>query len=183
MTLQGDAGHQLRHTLVRDSEGALEIEPLLLAPERDIVDGLLEAAKRPETRVLGVVDEESHLVGILPVTELVTAVLGRLMPEAFLPDIGDLDAAAEFGHAVRARTVGEAMLPPISISPDATVGEALHLMHKQSLSGLYVVDGDGRPIGYLDLLELAAAAIEPPAATGEPDGRSAETMRVSGSDA
>jgi hypothetical protein len=28
-------------------------------------------------------------------------------------------------------------------------------MHERDLSGIYVVDDDGRPVGYLDLLELA----------------------------
>lgn len=182
MSHEEDARRQLRHALVRDSERALAIEPLLLTPEQDVVEGLREAAGRPETRVLGIVDEEQHLVGILPVTELVTAVLGRLLPEAFLSDIEDLAQAAEFGHAVAARTVGEAMLPPISIAPDATVGEALHLMHEVSLSGLYVVDGDGRPIGYLDLLELAAGVMDAQPGSGRSGGRPAETEPVSDTD-
>lgn len=154
-----DPPPDLRRTLVGQSERALAIEPLLLSPELDIVDGLLEAAGRPETRVIGVVDPDGHLVGILPIAELVTAVLGRLMPEAFLSDISDITQAAEFGHAVRARRVGEAMLPPISVRPEASVAEALHLMHERNLSGLYVVDIDGRPTGYLDLLELAASVM------------------------
>lgn len=155
-----DPAPDLRRTRVGQSERALAIEPLLLPPELDVVDGLLEASRRPETRVIGVVDPDGHLVGILPIAELVTAVLGRLMPEAFLSDIGDITQAAEFGHAVRARRVGEAMLPPISVRPEASVTEALHLMHERNLSGLYVVDIDGRPTGYLDLLELAASVIE-----------------------
>lgn len=159
MTSPVDPPPQLRHALVRDTMQSLGIEPLLLSPDLDVLDGLRAAARRPETRVLGITDEERHLVGILPIVELVTALLGRVMPEAFLPDIEDLEQAAEFGHAVRARTVGEAMLPPISIGLDSTVGEALRLMHEHSLPGLYVVDGDGRPVGFLDLLELAAGVV------------------------
>ena len=33
-------------------------------------------------------------------------------------------------------------------------------MHARHLSGLYVVDGDGRPTGYLDLLELTMRYVE-----------------------
>ncbi len=174
MTSPVDPPPQLRHATVRDSMQSLGIEPLLLHPELDVLDGLREAARRPETRVIGITDEEQHLVGILPIVELVTALLGRVMPEAFLPDIEDLEQAAEFGHAVRARTVGEAMLPPISIGLDSTVGEALRLMHEHSLPGLYVVDGDGRPVGFLDLLELAAGVVgmlpDPDATLKRPPG-------------
>jgi hypothetical protein len=38
-------------------------------------------------------------------------------------------------------------------------------MHAEHQSGVHVVDRDGRPTGYLDLLELALrylAALEPP---------------------
>jgi CBS domain-containing protein len=67
---------------------------------------------------------------------------------------------ARFGHAVEARTVADAMLEPASIRPDATIGEAFRAMHQRRLSGLYVVDPDGRPIGYLDLIELAIAYLD-----------------------
>ena len=33
-------------------------------------------------------------------------------------------------------------------------------MHARHLSGLYVVDDDGRPTGYLDLLELTMHYVE-----------------------
>jgi CBS domain-containing protein len=39
------------------------------------------------------------------------------------------------------------------------MAEAFRLMHARGLSGAYVVDDDGRPIGYVDGLELAAAVI------------------------
>jgi hypothetical protein len=44
-------------------------------------------------------------------------------------------------------------------------------MHQRHLSGLYVVDPDGRPTGYLDLLELVLLYVDaleapPPAPSG-----------------
>jgi CBS domain-containing protein len=61
------------------------------------------------------------------------------------------------------------MLPPASIKETATVDEAFRLMHARHLSGLYVVDDNGRPTGYLDLLEVSLRYLEaleasPPAA-------------------
>jgi CBS domain-containing protein len=52
------------------------------------------------------------------------------------------------------------MLPPAAIGPGQTVDQAFRLMHERHLSGLYVVDEDGRPIGYLDLLEVTIRYLE-----------------------
>ena len=49
------------------------------------------------------------------------------------------------------------MRPPATVSPTATLADAFRLMHAPGLSGLYVVDEAGRPTGYVDGLELAAA--------------------------
>ncbi len=37
--------------------------------------------------------------------------------------------------------------------------EAFPLMHQRHVSGVYVVDAAGRPTGYIDGLELAAAIV------------------------
>jgi CBS domain-containing protein len=87
-------------------------------------------------------------------------VIGRVVPEALLADIDDIDDVARFGHAIEARTAGDAMIDRAVTRPDATIDQAFRLMHSRHLSGLYVVDADGRPTGYLDLLELAIRYVE-----------------------
>jgi CBS domain-containing protein len=54
---------------------------------------------------------------------------------------------------------GDLVQPPASLAETATLAEAFHLMHERHLSGVYVVDAAGRPTGYLDGLELAAAVV------------------------
>ena len=49
--------------------------------------------------------------------------------------------------------------PPAALPESATMAEAFHLMHQRHVSGVYVVDADGRPTGYVDGLELAAAIV------------------------
>ena len=133
----------------------LEIEPLLVK-ENDTVGAVMRrSAAQPETRLIGVVDDAGILVGVIPILRLAETVIAHVVPESLMGGIADVADVARFGHAVEARSAREAMVPPASIAPEATIGDAFKEMHRLRLSGLYVVDPVGRPTGYLDLLELA----------------------------
>jgi len=146
--------------LVEDCWNRLPIEPLLAHRTDDLLGIVRHAASRPQTRVVGVVDEDGRLVGIVPVLLLAEAVIARVAPEWLLAGITDLEDVARFGHEVEARTVGDVMQEPASVTPTTTVDVAYRLMRDRRISGVYVVDADGRPIGYLDLLELAILDID-----------------------
>lgn len=144
-----------RQTPVSVCQKNLAIEPLLVAPGDDLLLVMRRAAAQPATRLIGVVDDGGRLIGVLPILRLAEAVVARVVPESLLGDISDIAGVARFGHTVEARVVSDAMLPPAGIDPGATIADAFRLMHQRRLSGLYVVEADGRPSGYLDLLELA----------------------------
>jgi len=144
-----------RHTPVALVQGLLEIEPLLVARDDNLLTVMRRSAAHPETRLVGVVDEAGVLIGVLPALRIVESVIARVVPESLLADIGDLADVAEFGHFLDARTAAEAMLEPATIRPESTIAEAFAKMHSRHISGLYVVDPGGHPTGYLDLLELA----------------------------
>lgn len=150
----------VRRTPVSDSVARLAIDPLLVHPDDDPLAVVRAAAAHPATRLLGVIDRTGRLIGVVPVARLAEAVIVRTSPETLLADIGDLDDAARFGHAVTARTVADVMLPPDPITPTATIEEAFRRMHVNRWSGLYVVDAAGRPTGYLDLLELTMRYVD-----------------------
>lgn len=126
-----------------------------MPPTTDVLEAVRTAAKHPETRVIGVIDERGRLVGVVPILRLAEAAVARAAPEAIMSGLVELDDIAEFSHAIEARTIGEAMLPPAAITRDATIDVGFRRMHERDLSGIYVVDDEGRPVGYLDLLELA----------------------------
>ena len=149
-----------RQTTVAACQALLAIEPLLAGEAEDLLAVMRRSAAQPATRLIGVVGDDGRLVGVLPILRLAESVVARVAPESLLADITDIADVARFGHAVEARTVRDAMLAPASISAGASIGEAFRLMHQRRLSGLYVVDPDGRPTGYLDLLELAMTYVE-----------------------
>ncbi len=150
-----DSIHLARNTPVADTERLLAIEPLLVGRDDDILAVVRRSVAQPATRILGVVDDDGVLIGVLPILRIAESVVARVVPEALLSDIFDIADVAEFGHTLESRTAGDAMIESAGIAPEATIDEAFRLMHKRHLSGLYVVDADGRPIGYLDMLELA----------------------------
>jgi CBS domain-containing protein len=54
------------------------------------------------------------------------------------------------------------------VGPDDTVDAAFRVMHQRRLSGLYVTDPAGRPIGYLDLLEVTIRYLDALEAAPDP---------------
>lgn len=144
-----------KQTAVSEAVALLDIEPLLVHGSDDLTSIMRRSTAQPETRLVGVVDADGRLIGIIPILRLAELVVARVVPEALLTDIVDVADVARFGHAVEARTAAEAMLEPASVLGTDTLDEAFKTMHRRHLSGLYVVDADGRVSGYLDLLELA----------------------------
>jgi hypothetical protein len=148
--------------------GLLPIEPLLIDQDVDPLRVVREAAARPETRLIGVIDGDGILVGIVPILRLAETVVARVSPETLLAGAAYMREAARFGTEVAARRLADVMLPPATVGPDDTVDRAFRVMHERHLSGLYVTDPSGRPIGYLDLLEVTIRyldALEPDAAS------------------
>lgn len=145
----------------------LEIGPLLAHRSDDLLDVARRCAQQPETRVVGVVDDDERLVGVLPILRIVEDVIVRVDPEALMAGITDVQGVARFSHALEARTAGDAMLPPAYVTTDATVGEAFRVTQQRRVSGLYVVDPERRVVGYLDLLELAILYVDVLQATAD----------------
>ncbi len=143
-------------TPIAAAEGRLGIEPVLVAPDATLDELIERAGASPATRVLGVVDGSGVLVGIVTVDHLVIAVVGRLAPWALLVDVLDMEGVTRYDRYVEARVARDLMLDPAALAPTATLGDAFRAMQEHEVPGVYVVDGDGRPVGYVDGLELAS---------------------------
>jgi len=146
-------------TPIREAEGLLAIEPVLVGPDEQLDAVIRRAGAAPATRDLGVVDRDGILVGVVTAHDLVASVVGRLAPSAMLAEIHDADGMEEYGRSVEARVARDLMRPPAALPETATLAEAFHLMYLRDLSGVYVVDEAGRPTGYIDGLELAAGIV------------------------
>lgn len=148
-------------TPVAAAERLLAIEPVLIAPHDHLDVVIRRAGAAPATRVLGVVDAAGVLVGVVSSHDLVASIVGRLAPGSLLTEVRDAEGVGEFERFVEATVVADLMRPPAALPETATMAEAFRLMHERQLSGVYVVDAAGRPIAYVDGLELAAAVVGP----------------------
>ena len=113
-------------------------EELRIAPESSTVRDLLVQVARPGRRsgVVLLVDTAGRLTGLFTDSDL-----ARLLEQR---RDGQLDRAAS-----------EIMTPnPITIESDVRVAEAIQLLSDRKLSELPVVNGDGMPVGLLDITDV-----------------------------
>lgn len=148
-------------TPIAAAEGLLAIEPVLVAPGDPLDVVIRRAGASPATRVLGVVDDDGVLIGVVSSHDLVASIVGRLAPASLLTEVRDVDDVGEFDRVVEAQVAADLMRPPAALPATATMGEAFRLMHERRISGVYVIDPAGRPVAYVDGLELAAAVVGP----------------------
>lgn len=87
----------------------------------DLVDVLQMATRRATMRLIGVVDDDGRLVGVIPIRDLVEAVVARTIPEALMTEAVDIDSVAQFGHVDGSRTAADVMLIPAAVTADATI--------------------------------------------------------------
>ena len=141
-------------TTIAETDRLLSMEPVVVRAGAGLRETAELAVQNPGCRVLAVVDGDERLAGVLPVRTLVNDVFLKLVPEEFLGEITDLEAAHKYAEHVGARTAGDIMLEPVAVGPEDTVRTAFERMHESKLNGLPITDDDRRVVGYVDQLEL-----------------------------
>ena len=135
--------------VIRDAETA----PLVVPGDPPVTKLPELVAANRKCRTVAVVDNSGVLLGVIPAAVIGQRLLFQMMPEELLGDILEPEKAAELARERHARTAQELMNPPRFISANATVGEAIHLLHHTGLECLPVVDEQRHVIGCFDLLE------------------------------
>ena len=141
-------------TPIADADRLLTAEPVVVHRQDNLEAIAQRAVENPICRVLSVVDDDERLVGLIPIRVLVNDIFLKIVPEEFLSEIADLDAALQYASHLAARTAADIMIEPVSLSPTETVRTAFERMHHSRMNGLPICDSEGRVIGYLDMLEL-----------------------------
>jgi CBS domain-containing protein len=136
------------------------------APFREI---LLAVQQRRAVRTVAVLDAEGIVVGTVSVRQTCEAMFDDLFPAAALGEVADLESALEVMDEMRHMTAGELMSGPAVAQLSDTVRDAFICLHRAHLTGLPVVDADGRPVGYLDHLDMVPIWLERFGA-GDPSG-------------
>ena len=73
---------------------------------------------------------------------------------------GDLRRTLNQGTDVNACRIDHIMVrSPRTIAPDTLAAEAVEMMQRYSINGLFAVDADKRPVGALNALDLIRAGV------------------------
>jgi CBS domain-containing protein len=141
-------------TTVSDADKFLHIGPVIVHGDDSLRTAAEKAVENTGCRVIAVVDDSERLIGVLPVRRLLNDIFLKIVPEEFLGEIRDMDAALEYAGHIRARTARDVMLAPVSVRQGDTVRDAFERMHGAKLNGLPIIDDDGQVVGFVDQLEL-----------------------------
>lgn len=137
----------MQHALVRDwmTTAVITVSPQTTLPEAHRIMTGRRIRRLP-------VVEDDRLVGIVTRGDI----RGAEASDASSLSIWELN------YLLARLKVGEIMTPdPITIAPDATIAQAAGIMLQHKISGLPVVDADGRVIGIItesDIFRLVARA-------------------------
>lgn len=143
-----------RETPVGQALDRLGVGPCIVGEDDTLTEVTEALAAKPGTHTAAVVDDEGHLVGIIPMRLLLAELFLHVAPEEFLVGMREMEDIEEFGKISKARTAKELMRAPISISMDDSVREAFSRMHENKLEGVPIVDENERVTGYIDRLQL-----------------------------
>jgi CBS domain-containing protein len=141
-------------TTIEEADRILRMQPVVVRASASLAEVAERAVDNPGCRVIAVVDDDDRLVGVLPTHALVNEVFQKIVPEEFLGEITDLEAALEYASRIGARTAADLMSPPVSVHSDENVRTAFERMHTSSYQGLPITDREEHVLGYVDQLEL-----------------------------
>lgn len=141
-------------TPIAEADRLLSIGPVVVRADESLRQIAEKAVENTGCRVIAVVDEQDRLIGVIPVRVLVNDIFLKIVPEEFLGEIVDIEAALKYAAHVGARTASDIQLPPVSVTPADTLGDAFRRMHEAKLNGLPIIAEQGQVIGYVDQLEM-----------------------------
>jgi CBS domain-containing protein len=140
-------------TPIIEADRLLSIGPVVVRSDESLREIAQKAVENTGCRVISVVDD-GRLVGVIPVRVLVNDIFLKILPELFLGEIVDVEAALKYASHVGARTASDIQVPPVSVRREETIRDAFARMHDAKLNGLPIVDDDGKVVGYVDQLEI-----------------------------
>ena len=133
-------GGELGRKLLKTGEIMRRDDKSPTAPETAKVREVIDIITRARAGAIVIVDAAGRLAGIF--TD------------------GDLRRVLLKGPGALDRAVGEVMTrKPVTIAPDRLATEALRILREKKIDELPVVDGDGKPVGMLDVQDLLAVGL------------------------
>lgn len=132
----------LNPTIVRMNTPLLEVMTLLLA--------------NPGVPAACVVNNEDHLMGVIPIKSLADVMMIPVMPEAYINDPEEYDKALQYAQITNQHIAAGVMKDPVFMLEEDTLADVFQKMRDHNLSGIPVVDKNYHISGFITLLGLMA---------------------------
>jgi CBS-domain-containing membrane protein len=143
-----------RETFVGEAMGLVGISACIVKEDDDLLQVTEAMAASQGTHTAAVVDEQGHLVGVIPMHLLLAELYLHVAPEEFLVGMRAFENIEEFGKISRAQTAGELMQSPVYVTREDSARAAFVRMHENKLDSLPVVDEEMRVVACLTRLQL-----------------------------
>jgi CBS domain-containing protein len=131
-------------------------KPLTAMEDESLVTLAADIRDRSEVRTAAVVDKKGVVVGIIISRMLAEHFFVEEFPAVTFGEVADLQSSLDAVRVgQRFNTAGEMMGEPVVVKLDDSLHDAFVRIHATHAAGLPVVDGEGRPVAYLDLMTLA----------------------------
>lgn len=131
-------------------------KPLTAREDEPLLDVAAAMRDRPEVRTVAVVDEDGVMVGIIISRMLAEHFFVEEFPEVVFGEVADLRSSLDAVRVgQRYHSAGEMMGEPVVVKLEDSLHDAFVRIHTTNAAGLPVVDDEGRPVAYLDLMTLA----------------------------
>jgi CBS domain-containing protein len=121
---------------------------VVIRKDQSIKD-LLKMLSDESSNFIAVVDEDGKAVGVATENDLL-----KLLKIEPIPGVQAV-VTSDVGEEILKQSVSAIMAKePVKLKMDATTKDALEIMTSNSFRYLLVVDDDGRPVGYVRLMQL-----------------------------
>ncbi len=143
-----------RETLIGQLTNERIKKAVAVHPDDTLIDVAEKITETPNATITCVVNQRGHLVGLLPLRQLMDDLFMAVVPEAFLAESINFDKVMNFAKLNQTETAGDAMIAPVSVTKNDTIKDAFTRMHENQISGIPVVNEKQEVIGCLDRVEL-----------------------------
>lgn len=131
-------------------------KPLTATEDEPLLEVATAMLARPEVRTVAVVDVEGAVVGIIISRMLAEHFFVEEFPAVIFGEVASLRSSLDAVRVgQRYHSAGEMMGEPVVVKLEDSLHDAFVRIHTTNAAGLPVVDDEGRPVAYLDLMTLA----------------------------
>jgi CBS domain-containing protein len=145
-----------RNTPVSEILPLLDLHPTVVKMNTPLIDVLTLLIANPRVPAACVVNNQDHLMGVIPIKSLADVMMIPVMPESFINDADDYEKALQYAQITDQHIAAGIMKDPIFMLEEDTLANVFQKMRENNLSGVPVVNKNYQIKGFITLLGLMA---------------------------